>query len=313
MYCRAETEPAPTIGAAVDFPAMPTLTTYATEYVTGRERRGEITPVTASTIRQHLDGFCDAFGNRPLDQIGPWVVERWLESIAHLRPSTRAIRLVNVRNFSAWLVDQGHIRRDITRCVKPIRRPRHEPRNIGLDHFIACLAACVDDRERLVVWLMFGLGLRCVEVSRLTVDDYDPMTNELRVDGKARHERVLPVPNAVRRVLSAHLAQRGLAWGPLIDNRHRPGEPLSPGRVSNMVYLIVRRSGLPKQPFDGFSAHGLRAAAASDLLEAADYDLRVVQEFLGHASLATTARYIRRAGMARMRDALEARKWRSAS
>jgi integrase len=76
-----------------------------------------------------------------------------------------------------------------------------------------------------------------------------------------------------------------------------------------MVSRVIARTGLKVRPYDGFSAHGLRAGGASDLLEACGGDLRVAMEFLGHANLATTSIYTRRAHRQKMRDALELRRW----
>lgn len=284
-----------------------TLAQYMLRYVSDRLRTGDIAPITAASLRHQLWPFVESFGRRPLDQLGRAAVDRWLQSIAHLRASTRASRLVALRGFAAWMVDNDHVKRDFTRGVPRIRRERREPRDIRIEHFVACLRACESTRETMVVWFAYGLGLRCVEISRLTVDDYDPTTCELYVVGKAGHQRSLPVPTIMRPILTGYVRER--QRGPLIPNLTYPERPLSPSRVSKMVGAIAARTGLKVRPYDGFSAHGLRAGAASDIVDAAGGDLRVAQRLLGHSDLSSMARYQRRASQRKVLDALERRRY----
>lgn len=286
-----------------------TLAPYVLRYIADRRRTGDIAPITADSLHYQLWPFVESFGRRPLDQLGRAAVDRWLESIAHLRDTTRAGRLVAVRKFAAWMVDNDIVRRDFTRGVPRIRRARREPRDIRIDHFTACLEVCETDRERLIVWLAYGLGLRCVEISRLTVDDYDATTHELHVVGKARHERILPVPTVLRPVLASFIRDHSGVRGPIIPNLARPAAPLSPSRISKIVGEVAARTGLKARPYDGFSAHGLRAGAATDTVDAAGGDLRVGQQFLGHQNLSSMARYQRRASLRQVSEAMEAREW----
>lgn len=290
-------------------PSVTTLTPYVLRYTGNLQRQGDITRDTAKSLRHQLYPFAASFGQRPVDQLGKRAVERWLEETTHLRPSTRAARLCTLRRFAGWLIDEGVISKDFTRGVRKIRRPRREPRDVQLDHFVACLRSCQTTRHAVVIWLAYGLGLRCVEISRLTIDDWDTTSNELHVVGKALHERTVPVPSVVRAVLMSYLRERGATSGAFVHNETRPGDHLTASCVSSMVSRICDRTGMKIKPYDGFSAHGLRSGAASDLLDACGGDLRVVMEFLGHANLATTSIYTRRAGRARMRAALEQRRW----
>lgn len=286
---------------------MTTLTPHV-RYIGERQRQGQITRTTADSLRNHLWKLDDLFGDRPLEQLGRWLIDRWLEATTHLRPSTRATRLSTIRCFAGWMVDNDIILKDFTRGAPKIRRPRREPRDIQIEHFIACARVCATTRETVVIWLQYGLGLRCVEISRLTVDSWDTAVNELHVVGKALHERTVPVPTVLRPLLASYLRERGARWGPFIHNERHPAEHLSASRISNMTSCIIARTGMKTRPFDGFSAHGFRAAAGSDLLDVCG-DPRIVQEFFGHANLSTMATYTRRAGKRKMRDALERREW----
>lgn len=287
---------------------MTTLTPYVLRYVGERQRTGDIAPNTADSIRNHLWLLDEIVGDRPLDQLGKWVVDRWLEQSTQWRASTRASRLCSIRCFAGWLVDNDIIRKDFTRGAPKIRRPRSEPRDIQIEHFLACLEHCHTTREEVVVWLEYGLGLRCVEIARLGIDDWDTAVNELHVVGKAGHERTVPVPTIVRALFASYLRERGARWGPFVHNELRPEAHLSASRVSNMTTRIIARTGMKVRPYDGFSAHGMRAGAGSDLLDVCG-DPRIVQQFMGHASLATLHRYMRRVGKQKVSEALEQRRW----
>lgn len=286
---------------------MGTIGPLAHDYITDRRRRDEITARTAANIRCHLGDFDDSFGNRPLDQLGPRAVERWIEHMVanEVAPATQALRLSSLRCFARWCVLHGHVPRDWTIAAPKVRRPRQVPRDMDNDHFDAVLGHARDTRERLIVWLMFGCGLRCVEVSRMNVDDYDPRSRMLFVTGKGGHQRHVPTVPPVDQAITAYLVEVGHTTGALVrvaDGARRLGQ----ARISGLVGRMVRDAGIKTRNYDGRSAHGLRSAGASDLY-AACQDPQVVQEFLGHANLATTSVYLRRAKLERVRDAQQAR------
>lgn len=284
-----------------------TLAPYVIRYVGDRMRRGEIQPITAKNVRNHLLDFSESFGARPTTQLGTAAIDRWLEATTHLAPATRSARLSSLRLFSGWLVDNEVIARDFTRRAPKIRRPRTTWRGVTLDEFVAILEACAGEREAAVVWLQWGLGLRCVEVARLRLEDWNTHAHTLIATGKGRHERELAVPPIVRAALTSYLATLpATAAGPVIRSELDPTRGLSASRVSNMVSRIISRAGVKRRPYDGISAHGMRRGAATELLEVCN-DLTIVQRFLGHANLATTSGYLRPAGLSKMRDALNAR------
>lgn len=289
---------------------MPTtLGPIVLRYIGDRLKRGEITRETAQDIRGHLLDFAWSFGNRPLTQLGKAAVERWLEALNDrgLAPSTRAGRLSSLRTFSRWCVYNDVVLRDFTLGANRIRRPRQAPRDMTVEHVISILLAARSSRERLIVWLMFGCGLRCVEVSRLDCDDFDRSIDSLHLVGKGLNERDVPVPPVVRAAIDTYLTEAGHFQGPLVRRMDVP-QRLSKERISGIVGRLCRDAEVKVRPYDGRSAHGLRALAASELYEVCN-DPRIVQDFLGHASMATGAIYIRRSKFEKVRDAQMAREF----
>lgn len=283
------------------------------DYQTGRLQRGEITGLTNKVTTGHLLSLARSHGRRPLLQLGPAAIDRWLADIGHLAASTRRGRLSTVRGFTRWLVHHGQLEHDPCRDVAPIRPPRTVPRALPRDHVAHLLRVTPDQRARVIVCLMVAAGLRAKEVSGLDVTDYDPRARVLLVrDGKGGHQREVAVSRFLAVELDAWLALRGTVPGPLVNSRRDPHLPLRPSTISQMVGEWMRDAGIKRGPRDGVSGHALRHTGASDVLDACG-DLRVVQEYLGHAHLSSTQVYLRRAGLAKQREAVDEIDYRDAA
>lgn len=284
---------------------MTTLTPHINQYLHGRYQRGEIGLSTVKDLRWTLNGLDESFGDRPLSTFGRAAVDRWLATIRDRSDSTRREYLSRVRGFCSWLVDEGKVRTDPTRHVPPIRQARRAVRTLPESDVATLLRYAPSARARAVLWLMVGCGLRCVEVARLKVEDYDGRT--IVVTGKSSHQRVLPVPVRVAAAVNAYLDQVGVTAGPLIRSELIPSQGLSPKTLSGYVREWMIDAGVKARALDGRSAHALRRTCASDIADAG-VDLRVVQELLGHVRLETTAlHYLRRVPMEAMREAMEGR------
>lgn len=287
---------------------MGTLTPHVLAYIGGRQRRGELQPITVRSVRNHLMKFSASYGKRPLTQLSPKAVERYIEQMRHrdYAPGTIAAHLSSMRTFARWCVLERIVDRDWMLAAPKVRRPRQVPRDMENEHFYLALGAARTPRERLIAWLWFGCGLRCVEVSRLHVDDYDPVTHYLFVTGKAGHERHVPAPTVVVAAMQTYLAEAGHASGHLIRRETDGGGPVSPERISGIGQRLCRDAGIKVRPYDGRSAHGFRAAAVSDLIDHGG-DILTGMEFMGHANLQTMHVYLRRGKLAKVAAAQDAR------
>lgn len=141
-------------------------------------------------------------------------------------------------------------------------------------------------RDRAVLTLLYGCGLRISEALSLTGSDA-PLASTLRITGKGSKTRIAPVIPAVGQAVEAYRAQ--CPW-PLTPDaalfRAKRGGPLSPRHVQATVQRLRGRLGLPSSA----TPHALRHSFATHLL-GAGADLRSIQELLGHASLSTTQKY----------------------
>jgi site-specific recombinase XerD len=289
-----------------------TLTPLIIEYTGGRRRRGELSPGAARDYRITLQLLDATFGQRPLERFGPRAIDRWLESIGDRAPETRREYLSRVKGFCRWLVAHGHISEDPTAHVPPVRVPRRVPVTLTESHVAQLLEHVAGDaRGTAIVWIMVGCGARCIEVSRLLVEDYDPVGRTFILRGKAGHERVVPVPQEVASAVNRYLDEVGWQAGPLIRSKRDwdRGRGISSHTISLSVSEWLCGAGVKSRALDGRSAHGLRRTAASDVMDRTG-DITIVQAMLGHSKVETTAKhYLRPTSMEKLRAGMEGRSY----
>ncbi len=278
----------------------------ARAYITGRYRRGEIGEAARDAIAYTLSTLCEVHGQRPVGNLGPGTIDRWLESIADRAPSTRRNMISRVRGFTRWLQAKGMIQRDPTAHVQAVRIPHRLPVTLTRAQVHALVAALPDLRAKVIVALMDDVGARCADVAMLRVEDYDPSGRTILLRAK-NHERRPPVSPATARLLDAYLAESGHSTGPLVRSRTSPHRGINAATVSHYVREWMWEAGVKQRPGDGRSAHGLRRTCLSELMEACG-DIQVVQEVAGHVRPDTTVRhYLRPVSLERIRGAMERR------
>lgn len=285
---------------------MGTLSAPAGRYLIERRARQEITRDTAIGVAYVLRSLDVSYGDRALRLFGSAAVERWLAQNPHWKPSTRASHMSTVRAFCHWMQRRKLIKGDPFAELVPPRRPRPNPQPLSRDDIGALLKAAPDARGRLIVWLQFGLGLRCLGCANLRIEDIDLATRTLCVVEKYGNERRLPMTNDVLRAVDMYLFEAPGTSGPLLRSARNGYAPISAAHIGGMVADWMVTAGVKRRPHDGVSAHALRRTALTEVAEATG-DAFVVQELAGWASPATAAHYVRRATTERMRNALERR------
>ncbi len=211
-------------------------------------------------------------------------------------PATLARKLSTLRGLCRFLNERGVLAADPTRLLPGPRRRRRLPRVLSLADVEAMLAAADGTdplalRDRTILELLYGCGLRSQEAVGLLLADVDAPQAQLIVRGKGGKTRVVPVGDvaagAVRRYLERgrpRLASPGAAdEGRLLLSR--AGRPLLTSDIRRLVVKYSERAGI-----DAASPHMLRHAYATHMLERGA-DLRAIQELLGHASVSTTQVY----------------------
>jgi integrase/recombinase XerD len=211
------------------------------------------------------------------------------------RPSSVARALAAVRSFHRFLVLEGEAEADPAEGVARPKVPRNLPRPLTVDEVAALVAAPGQDgpvalRDRAILETLYGAGLRISELVALDVDDVDLEEGSVRAVGKGSKERIVPLGRLAVKALEAYLTRSRPALaaprsrGALFLNRR--GGRLTRQGSTNIIKDMARRAGIRKR----VTPHMLRHSFATHLLEGGA-DVRVVQELLGHASLATTQIY----------------------
>jgi integrase/recombinase XerC len=256
-------------------------------------------PSTVEAYRRDLAAFftwAQRLGISSPGEVQRTTVRRYLAYLATRGFARRTIarRASTLRRYFGWARRVGAVTNDPTAGLSAPRGEARLPRVLHPDELRSLLDepasagpdGARDLRDTALLELLYGSGLRVAEASALDVDDLDLARGRVRVWGKGGKQRVVPLSepatDALRRWLAdgrRELATEASPGAALFLNlRGRRMTPRDARRV------LDRRAAAPTHP------HALRHTFATHLLDGGA-DLRVVQELLGHADLATTQRY----------------------
>lgn len=195
--------------------------------------------------------------------------------ISSLNPKTISKKLSAIRSFSDYLNDNGI--RVILKADESVKVAKTLPKPISHKHIVDAISHC-DLRDKLVITLLYTLGLRISELASLTTDNISDKW--IRVIGKGNKQRDIPLLANTKELLDEYLsttAQKKFIF-------EKNGEKLSQNSLRYIVTNVFRRVGLKVTP------HQLRHSYASSLLNGRA-PIADVSELLGHSSMATTQIY----------------------
>lgn len=208
-----------------------------------------------------------------------------------LGPTSLALRLSALRSFFDWLISQGELAANPAKGISAPKTPRHLPKNIDVDDVNRLLDIDLNDplavRDRAMLEVMYGAGLRLSELVNLDIKHLDLESGEVWVLGKGSKERRLPIGRNAVSWIEHWLELRGL-FGDDEDALFlsKLGKRISARNVQKRFAEWGIKQGLNSH----VHPHKLRHSFASHMLESSG-DLRGVQELLGHANLSTTQIY----------------------
>jgi integrase/recombinase XerD len=253
---------------------------------------------------------------RDLARYADWCAARDLAKIGDVQPNdisdftialqrgdhplsarSAARTLIAVRGLHRFAVREGWVPVDIAADARPPRSLQSLPKALRYAEIEAILAACPLDgspamvRDRALLELLYGTGMRISEAVSLAVDDLNQAERAVSVVGKGGKHRRLPVGEFALAAIDAYLVRgrpalllRGRGTPTLFLNAR--GAPLSRQSAWQSLRAAARRADIPT----AISPHTLRHSYATHLLEGGA-DVRVVQELLGHSSVTTTQIY----------------------
>ncbi|MFO0553247.1 MAG: tyrosine recombinase [Polyangiaceae bacterium] len=266
-----------------------TLAAYGSDlgrFVQALEARGltQATELSSGDIAGHLAtlGSGRAIGARDGAEASP--------ARKPLGARSTARHLSAVRGFFAFLIRERVLEADPSAVLDRPRLPRRLPRVLGVSDVLALIDAAPDDssrgmRDRAMLLLLYGSGLRVSELVHLKITDVDLQRGIVMPLGKGQKRRLVPVAGPALDALERHLNASGATEGYLFSAR--AGRPIT----RQAVFKLLRRYGLSVGlQRESLSPHKLRHSFATHLL-ANGADLRSVQAMLGHADIATTEVY----------------------
>ena len=276
------------------------------EFLDHLARERDQSPNTVAAYRRDLAAFL-AFADQhyggdwtwaTLDRLG---LRGFLGELERrkLARRTAARALSALRSLYRYLSVHHGVSNGVARAARVPRIEKRLPTHLRTDQTDAVFATAIERaatgdfaalRDHAMIELFYSSGLRLSELAQADVGDLDLLSNQIRVRGKGRKERIVPVGRKAEQSLRVWLDARETAVAASRGDRRAlfvtaKGRRLSPRTVQRRVHGLYRGAGV-----DGQRVHSLRHSFATHLMDAGA-DLRAVQELLGHASLATTQIY----------------------
>jgi integrase/recombinase XerC len=231
--------------------------------------------------------------------IDVYLLRAWLAALARRHaPSSIARKVAAVRTWMRWLRRRGHVPTCPADELATPRVRRGLPTLLSVDSAKEVVEAPASDttfglRDRAILELLYGSGLRVSELCGLDLDAVDLAGSTARVLGKGSKERMVPLGRRCVEALERWLAVRSMVVHP----KRKTQDPRAVFLTPNGARLYVRSVQKLVHTYGGAGAgradlhpHALRHTCATHMLDGGA-DLRAIQEMLGHASLSTTQRY----------------------
>lgn len=278
----------------------PALTRARSQYLAHLSVERSLSPNTVAAYRRDLDRYLAHLAARGIErpeQTSREDVAAFAEALAELSAASVARAIISVRSFHRFLFEEGTTPLDPSADVHPPKLPKRLPKALSVEEVTALINAAgvgegpIPLRDTALLEILYSTGARVTEAVKLTRDDIDVQSQTVRLFGKGRKERVVPVGTYAIDALNAYLvrgrpalAAAGTGTAEIFLNRR--GKPLSRQSAWEIIRKAAERAGIEAK----VSPHSLRHSYATHLLSGGA-DVRVVQEMLGHASVTTTQIY----------------------
>ncbi len=209
-----------------------------------------------------------------------------------LNKTTAGRRLAAIRSFLKYLHREGYIKVNPAKLVSTPKAQKLLPKFLSVDETFSLIEqpkgiGLMRARDRAILELLYSSGLRVSEIAGLTTEDINTREGLVKVKGKGKKERILPIGSKAVDAIKSYLVEKML-----LKRRNKAvflnkgGEKLSDRGIRRIVVKYAKQTGIN----GSIGPHTIRHTFASHLLQSGA-DLRVIQELLGHASLSTTQKY----------------------
>ncbi|MFT0848579.1 site-specific tyrosine recombinase XerD [Actinomycetaceae bacterium L2_0104] len=281
-------------------PGSTRLSRLARQYMDHLTVERSLSVNTLAAYSRDLGKYLNHLSARKIDDpgsIGREDVASFAEALEGMARSSVARSMASVRAFHRFLFEEGLTPDDPAKDVQPPKIPQRLPKALPIEDVNRLIEVAgmgegpVPLRDRALFEFLYGTGARISEAVGASLDDLDTQSRVVRLFGKGRKERVLPLGSFAAEALDAYLvrgrpqlANRGSGSHCVFLNTR--GRPLSRQSAWGVIQDVARRAQISTH----ISPHSLRHSFATHLLEGGA-DVRIVQEMLGHSSVTTTQIY----------------------
>ncbi len=248
-------------------------------------------PHTCLNYRLDLEHFFKLTHPQDIALIDYFLLRKYLAELRQrqLRPRTLARKISTLRSFFKFLRREGLLKNNPAVLLQTPRLDKPLPQFLTeteMTRFIESPAAedSVGKRDRAILETLYSTGIRVSELVGMNVERVDFISNIIKVYGKGKKERIVPVGNKALAAIQEYLETRKYSNPAVFLNKF--GNRLTARSVFDITNKYIRKTSIRLK----ISPHVLRHSFATHLLNRGA-DLRVVQELLGHANLSTTQIY----------------------
>lgn len=253
---------------------------------------------TKESYEFDLISFNNYFKNNDIKNIREKDITKYLEYLSKQRNlSTRSIErhLTTLRGFYKYLAKMEKVESDITKNIDNLKLGKYLPSVLTVQEVDKLLDIKLDTpfniRNKAMLELIYGSGLRVSELVNLTLNDFDFYSNTILINGKGSKERIVPIGEYAKEYLNKYLnvrnelvKKRNGNPDKIFLNNH--GKPITRNGFNFILKNILKEKGIEK----AITPHTLRHSFATHMLDNGA-DLKTIQELLGHSDIVTTRIY----------------------
>jgi tyrosine recombinase XerC len=241
-----------------------------------------------------LSGFNKFLGDVPLEKIDYLLLRKYLAILKEKNLGTRTVlrHISTLRSFFRFLTREGYIKTNPILILSSPKSDKHLPQFLTEEEVGRLISSTfsgkkIDERslrDRAILEVFYSTGIRISELVGLSADDIDFIGGIIKVMGKGKKERIVPIGEAALTSIKNYFNKRKKQSQAVFLNKN--GKRITDRGVRDIVYKYLRFASIKH----GVSPHTLRHSFATHLLNRGA-DLRSIQELLGHANLSTTQIY----------------------
>jgi len=249
---------------------------------------------TVLNYRLDLEDFKRFLGEQPIENIDYLTLRKYLALLKekNFKPRTVGRRLATLRSFFKFLTREGYLKNNPIASLSSPKQDKHLPSFMTEEEVSKLIQAASPkdakdergSRDRAILETFYSTGIRISELVGLDIEDVDFKSGIVKVMGKGKKERIVPIGEIALSAIKAYLNKRKKETTALFLNKNHTR--ITDRGVRDIVKKYIRMVTIKQ----GVSAHTFRHSFATHMLNHGA-DLRSVQELLGHANLSTTQIY----------------------